>query len=118
MKTKHLYTLQQKKWVVALVKIKSVAAAVEHFKILRTTINRWMEDGYFEHKRTKGGHSRGQGRPLTYDKAVDGALLCWVLEAREQHLPISKTIVKGKAMELIEPGCLDFKVESAYNLLL
>ena len=55
-KSKRLYILQQKKRVVALAKSKFVTAAVEHFKIPRTTINRWMKDGYFEHERTKGGH--------------------------------------------------------------
>ena len=49
-KMKHLYTLQRKKWVIVLAKSKSVTAAVNHFKIPRTTINRWMEDGYFEHE--------------------------------------------------------------------
>ena len=75
-KTKRLYSTEQKQRVVGLANAKSVAAAVEHFKIPRTTINRWMIDGYFDDERVKGGNRKGQGRRLTYNKALDDGLLC------------------------------------------
>ena len=111
-KIRHRYDLQQKKRVVDMAKSKSVQAAATYYHIPRTTINRWMVDGYFDVKRTsKNGNKLGkQGRPLTYDQDLDEALLAWLLEARDKHLPVSKTILKAKALEIISPTCPIFKV--------
>ena len=110
-KIRHRYSLQQKKRAVAMAKSKSVQAAATYYRIPRTTINRWMVDRYFDVKRTKKGNKLGkQGRPLTYDQDLDMALLTWLLEARDKHLPVSRMILKAKALELITPTCPLFQV--------
>ena len=58
---------QHKKRVVVLARSKSVVAAIEHLKVPCTTINGWIEKGYFQQEYTKRGHRRGQERPLAYD---------------------------------------------------
>ena len=110
-KIRHRYDLQQKKRVMEMAKSKSIQAAATYYRIPRTTINRWMVDGYFDVKRSKNGNKLGkQGRPLTYDEDLDEALLAWLLEARDKHLPVSRMILKAKALELISPTCPIFQV--------
>ena len=58
---KRLYSMKQKKAVVAYVKMHSVAAAARHFTIPRTTIARWMVDKYFTREVTKRGVKKGAG---------------------------------------------------------
>ena len=48
----------------------TVAAATKKFSIPRTTIGRWMVDGYFERDVTKQGVKKGAGRPLTYSREM------------------------------------------------
>ena len=111
---KRLYGTKQKKTVVAYAKMHSVAAAAKHFTIPRTTIARWMVDGYFEREVTKRGVKKGAGWPLTYSMEIDEQLLVWVLENRDLHLPITIPLLQAKAMELIGPECPAFKASSGW----
>ena len=88
--------MKQKKTVVAYAKMHSVAAAARRFTIPRTTIGRWMVDGYFKREVTKRGVKKGAGRPLTYSTGIDEQLLVWVLENRDLHLPITIHCCKPK----------------------
>ena len=53
-KTKCMYTMYQKKRVLAVARNESVTAASKHFKIPRTSINRWMAGSYFDVECAKG----------------------------------------------------------------
>ena len=88
-KTRRVYTIQQKKRIVAYAKKHSVMDAHRYFSVPRTTINRWMEDGYFQRDTTKRGTKRGAGRSITYGGGLDEQLLAWLLEARDKQLPIT-----------------------------
>ena len=82
----------------AYAKNHSVAAAVARsFSVPRTTIARWMEDGYFMMEVTKRGVKKGAGRPLTYSPETDEQLLVWVLENRDLHLPITIPLLPSKS---------------------
>ena len=111
---KRLYSMKQKKAVVAYVKMHSVAAAARHFTIPRTTIARWMVDKYFTREVTKRGVKKGAGRPLTYSTEINEQLLVWELENRDLLLPITIPFLPAKALELIGAECPDFKVSSGW----
>ena len=56
----------------------SIIAAHEYFDVPRTTINRWLADGYFERntmRRSRGNNKWGAGTPITYEAEIDGQLL-------------------------------------------
>ena len=72
---KRLYSTKQKRIIVAYAKEHSVAAATKKFSIPRSTIGRWMVDGYFARDVTKRGVKKGAGRPLTYSQEIDEQLL-------------------------------------------
>ena len=113
-KTRRVYTIQQKKRVVAYAKKHSVMDAHRYFSVPRTTINRWMEDGYFQRDTTKRGTKRGAGRPITYGGGLDEQLLAWLLEARDKQLPITIQLLKAKALELITPTQPEFKASDGW----
>ena len=50
---RRLYSVNQKKKTVAYARMHSVSAASKHLSIPRTTINCWMEAGYFDREVTK-----------------------------------------------------------------
>ena len=95
---KCLYGMKQKATIVAYTKMYSVTAATTHFDIPRTTIGRWMVDGYFKREVKKRGVQKGAGRPLTYSTEIDEQLLVWVLENRDLHLPITIPLLQAKAL--------------------
>ena len=106
--------MKHKKTVVSYAQMHSVAAAARHFTIPRTTIARWMVDGYFKREMTKRSVKKGAGRPLTYSTDIEEQLLVWVLENRDLHLPITIPLLKAKALELIGTECPDFKASSGW----
>ena len=116
-KTKCLYSLHQKNWVVAVATQKSVATASKQFEIPRTSISQWKADGYIDDERANGGNRKGQGRRLANDSSIDEELLSWLLESHDLHLPVSKMILKAKAIELIGARCPSFKVEYIVGLI-
>ena len=65
------YGTKQKCVIVAYTREHSVAAATKKFSIPRTTIGRWMVDGYFERDVTKQGVKKRARRPLTYSREID-----------------------------------------------
>ncbi len=113
-KTKRVYTVQQKKRIAAYAKKHSIAEAHEHFNVPRTTINRWMEDGYFERDTTKKGTKKGAGRPIMYGADKDEQLLTWLLDARDKQLPVTTQLLKAKALELITPTHPQFKASDGW----
>lgn len=52
---KRVYTLYQKRRIAAYARKNSVTGPTEHFHVPRTSINRWIKDGYFERKTTNKG---------------------------------------------------------------
>ena len=109
---KRLYNTKQKRIIVAYAKQHSFAAATQKFSVPRSTIGRWMIDGYFERDTTKRGVKKGAGRPLT---EIDEQLLIWVLENRDLHLSISIPLLQAKALELIGAGNPEFKASSGWT---
>ena len=103
-----MYITKQKK-VVAYAQAHFVAGAARYFSIPRSTICRWMVDGYFKREMTKNGVKKGAGWPLSYDTEIDQQLLVWVLEKRDIPLPITIPLLQAKALELIGTECADFK---------
>ena len=113
---KRSYSVKQKKAVVAYAKNHSVAAAARSFSVPRTTVARWMEDGYFMREVTKRGVKKGAGRPLSYSPETDEQLLVWVLENCDLHLPITIPLLQAKALEIIAAEVPNFKASSALVL--
>ena len=111
---KRLYSTKQKCVVVSYTKHHSVAATAKKFAIPRTTISRWMADGYSERDLAKRGVKKGAGRPLTYCSKIDEQLLVWVLESRDLHLPITIPLLQAKALELIGAESPEFKASSGW----
>lgn len=73
-----------------------------------------MVDGYFDRKVTTKGVNKGAGRPITYGKAIDDQLLCWVLESRDRQLPITIPVLKAKAFNLVSLEYPDFKASDGW----
>ena len=111
---KRVYTVRQKRQIAAYAKNNSVSGASQHYHVPRTTINRWMKDGYFERETTKKGTKKGAGRPVTYGIDKDEQLLVWLLEARDKQLPITTQVLKAKARELICPDQPQFKASDGW----
>ena len=53
----------------------------------------------------KGAHS---GRLLSYNEDIEDQLLQWILEARDQQLPIQRKAIQRKALALIQPQKPEF----------
>ena len=111
---KRLYLPKQKRTVVAYTKVRSVTAATKHFSIPRTTINRWMVDGYFNREVSKKGIKMGAGRPITYSAEIEEQILIWVLENRDLQLPITIPLLQAKALELLKEDHPNFKASSGW----
>ncbi len=116
---KFLYSMKQKRVVVAYAKEHPIAAATKKFSIPRSTIGRWMVDGYFERDVTKRGVKKGARRPLTYSREINEQILVWVLENRDLHLPITIPLLQAKALELSGAESPEFKASSgcAYKFM-
>ena len=112
--TRRVYTVDQKKKIVVYAKENSLAGAQEHFDVPRTTISRWMVDGYFQRNTTKKGVKRGAGRPISYGDAVDNQLIVWLLEARDKQLPVTIPLLKARALELITPTHTEFHASDGW----
>ena len=113
-KTKRIYGIQQKRRIVAYATKNSVTEAHEYFNVPRTTINRWMKDGYFERETTKKGTKKGAGRPIVYGVEIDEQLLTWLLDARDKQLPVTTPLLRAKALELITPTHPKFKASDGW----
>ena len=111
---KRLYHPKQKRTVVSYAKAHSVTAATKHFSIPRTTINRWMVDGYFNRKVSKKGVKKGGGRPITYSSEIEEKILTWVLENRDLQLPITIPLLRAKGLELLKEDHPNFKASSGW----
>ena len=53
-------------------------------------------------------------RPLAYSKTVDDAILSWILDMRDLHLPVSCQDGRNKAAELITPQNYTFKASAGW----
>ena len=95
------YTLRQKLEVLGYTKAHTDAEAVRHFCIPRTTLHAWKglelqpKDRKISQNRKgkhvrKGAHS---GRLLSYNEDIEDQLLQWILEARDQQLPIQRKAI-------------------------
>ena len=59
----------------------------------------------------KGAHS---GRPLSYSEDIEDQLLQWILEARDQQLPIQRKAIQRKVLGLIQPQKLQFRASEGF----
>ena len=99
------------KKVVAYSKKHTLTEAHEQFGILRTMINRWMKEGYFERERQLQVVPR---RPIIYGGDVDELLLTWPLNACDKQLPVTSQLLKARALELITPTHPQFQASSGW----
>ena len=113
-KTKGVYTIQQKRRIVAYAKEQSIADAYDYFSVPQTTINRWMVDGYFQRETTKRDNKKGAGRHITYGVGIDEESLSWLLDAHDKQLPVTTQLLRVKALELITPTHSEFKASDVW----
>ena len=116
------YTLRQKLEVVGYAKVHTDAEAARHFSILRTTLRAWkgLELQPKDRKKSqnkKGNHVRKgahSGRPLSYSEDIEDQLLQWILETRDQQLPIQRKAIQRKALALIQPQKPQFRASERW----
>ena len=116
------YTLRQKLEVVGYAKAHTDAEAARHFGIPRTTLGAWkgLELQPKDRKKSqnrKGKHVRKgthSGRPLSYSEAIEDQLLQWILEARDQQLPIQRKTIQRRALALIKPQQPQFRASEGW----
>ncbi len=66
-------------------------------------------------RRVKRTFKKGQGRKLLYPEAVDQEISKWILEKRDNcNAPVSKQIVRLKALSLIKPFNPHFKASDGW----
>ena len=49
------------------------------------------------------GNQPGAGRPLTYPLEVENDLICWILQLRDLHVPVSVLALQEKAKIVVRP---------------
>ena len=59
----------------------------------------------------KGAHS---GRLLSYNEDIEDQLLQWILEARDQQLPIQRKAIQRTALALIQPQKSQFRASEGW----
>ena len=58
------------------------------YKVPRSSIQHWMKLS----PTTPTGRKQGSGRKLTYSLNHEDKIITWVLQQREQHIPVSQEI--------------------------
>ena len=119
--TYKLYSFARKLEVIAYAKANTEAKAARHFQIPRTTIRVWKgldvsPANYTKRSlKAKGKHIRkGAGRPLSYAQQFEEELVQWILESRDQQIPIQRKTIQHKALAIIKPHCPSFKVSDGW----
>ena len=113
-----LYTLRQKLEVVGYTKARTNAEAAQHFSIPRTTLRAWLQPkDRKKSQNKKGKHVRKgahSGRTLSYSEDIEDQLLQWILEARDQQLPIQCKAIQREALALIQPQKPQFRASEGW----
>lgn len=109
------YSHAQKRKIAGYARHHGLRPAERKFGVHRCNIKRWRDDLVDEVRGRKGRFNRkGQGRKTSYPKDIDEALVQWILELRDQQLPVSTDMLKQKALVLIKPGNPSFKASSGW----
>lgn len=58
--------------------------------------------------------AKGAGRPLSYGPEKEQAIVSWILEMRDLHLPVSVAEVRQKAMEVVGEDNPSFKASNGW----
>ncbi len=75
-------------------RIHGVRVAARHFDVAATTLGGWMKlDGEKDRCTNPRGRQHGAGRKVTYGDNLDSELLTWVLERREQQMPVTISLL-------------------------
>lgn len=83
--------------------------AVWHFQILASTLSDWGKlDSEKDRCCSPRGRREGAGRKVSYGEELDGEILTWVLERREQQSPVTVSLLGAYAMKRVKekfPDC-------------
>ena len=83
--------------------------AAWHFQILASTLSDWGKlDSEKDRCCSPRGRREGAGRKVSYGEELDGEILTWVLERREQQSPVTVSLLGAYAMKRMKekfPDC-------------
>uniref|UniRef100_A0ABM0M4J5 Pogo transposable element with KRAB domain-like n=1 Tax=Saccoglossus kowalevskii TaxID=10224 RepID=A0ABM0M4J5_SACKO len=104
---RHRYTLSVKRRIVVYAQQHGQRAAARQYSVHHSNVTRWMRDeatGKLNIQRvSRYGNIPGSGGKLSYPKEIEDKLVKWILELRDNQVPVSTNMLRQKAKELIRP---------------
>ncbi len=107
------YTVSEKISILEEAALHGVRVISRLYKIPVSTLVTWKKQD-FKQQRTPGGRLPGGGRKTPYGEGVDARILQWVLEQREQHLPVTSECIMAYALTVIQPKFPDFQASKGW----
>ncbi|MEW8548669.1 MAG: hypothetical protein AB2693_34645 [Candidatus Thiodiazotropha sp.] len=96
------FSLKEKMEVVEYARLHGQRVAAREFKVPKSTVSDWTKIEFQKDSRTKKGHLHRPGRPVSYGTTTDVKLAEWVLEQRDQQLPVSIDDICNQARVLVD----------------
>jgi hypothetical protein len=115
------YSQAEKQEILELVNMCGLRATAEKYKITPSTICTWKKS-FRENpdspsnrsKLKKGSRTPGGGRKVGYGDERDMEILTWVLEQRDDQLPVSRKSIQAYALSLLRDTHPDFKASEGW----
>ncbi len=117
-KLRQIYSISQKSKVAQCARYHGGRNAARKLGVYHKNVQRWLKDEMETVKhphRVKRFFKKGQGRKLSYPTTIDQEISKWILEKRDYcNAPISKQVIRLKAISLIKPFNPLFKVSDGW----
>lgn len=96
------FSMKEKLEVLDFAKLHGQRAAAREYRVPKSTVSDWTKIEFEKDNRTRKGHLHRPGRPVSYGTPTDVKLAEWVLEQRDQQLPVSIDNICNQARVLVD----------------
>lgn len=107
------YTVKEKVTIVQEAKTAGLRPIAAKYNLTPSTLAGWMKTD-FSKQRNPGGRLSGGGRKISYGQDVDSKIISWVLEQREQQIPVSGEMIMAYAKTSVQPQFPNFQASRGW----